>query len=153
MENVQDLVENLRAKDNQIAYTSLKALTAISANSDAVYPYFDCFIEMLGDASSYVRARGIVLIAANVQWDADHKTEAVISEYLRHIADERPITARQCIQALPVIVRHKPHLSDSICAALQGAEPHMYSSSMQPLIREDIREALRTIHENKEASS
>ncbi len=34
---------------------------------------FDSFVEMLDHTNSYIRTRGIILIAANAKWDVDYK--------------------------------------------------------------------------------
>ena len=145
MENVKDLVSGLRSKDNASAYRCFVQLKMISEASDTVYPYFDVFCEMLGDANSYVRTRALALIAANAKWDADNKVDEIIDEYLKHTMDERPITARQCIKSLPQIAKDKPDLVNCICEALHYANPQIYPSSMQSLVQKDIQDALSTI--------
>lgn len=142
---IQELVGGLRNKDDKFAYQCLKQLEAISADSDAVFPYFDTFAEMLDDLNSYVRTRGLVLIAANAKWDKDYKIDEVIDNYLKHVMDDKPITARQCIKALPTIARYKPELTDCICNALRKANPQIYKSSMQSLVYNDIQGTLKKI--------
>ena len=143
--NVQELVDGLTDRNDTNAYQCLKELVAESENSDAVYAYFPRFAEMLGDASSYIRTRGILLIAANAKWDRDNKIDEVIDDYLTHISDDKPITARQTIKALPTIAKYKPELRADISQALRKANPHIYKSTMQPLITKDIQEALKDI--------
>ena len=63
------------------------------------------------------------MIAANAQWDKDCKLDGIIDKFLEHILDEKPITARQCIQLLPIIAEHKPNLKEKIVSALLKAEP------------------------------
>lgn len=116
-----------------------------SLNSDAVYPYFDLFSAMLDDPNSYIRTRGILLIAANAKWDSDYKIDEIIDRLLKHIMDDKPITARQCIKSLPTIAKHKPDLKDDICNALRTATPQIYKSSMQSLVYKDIQDALNAI--------
>ena len=145
MSDIERLVQGLSDKDDQFAYQCLKQLQAESESSDAVYPYFDRLAAMLDDANSYIRTRGLLLIAANAQWDQDYKIDEIIDRYLRHIMDDKPITARQVIKALPAIARHKPELRDDICAALRKANPDIYKSTMQPLVARDIAEALNAI--------
>ncbi len=72
------------------------------------------------------------------------KIDEIIGEYLKHIMDDKPITARQCIKTLPVIARYKPDLISCVCNALHKANPQIYKSSMQPLIFKDIQDALKT---------
>ena len=61
--------------------------------------------------------------------------------------DDKPITARQCIKALPNIAKYKPDLIEIICNALKKANPERYASSMQSLVYNDIRATLKKIDE------
>jgi len=150
MNDIYELVCGLRDKNNKNAYECLKQLESVTENSNAVYAYFDYFAAMLDDANSYIRTRGIRLIAANAKWDADYKIDAIIDRYLQHIMDDKPITARQTIQILPTIAQYKPELINDIGNALHKANPQIYQSSMQALVYQDIREALSRIEECKD---
>lgn len=145
MDNIQELVNSLKHNDNKYAYQCLKQLEALSESSDAVYPYFEVFTEMLDDSNSYIRTRGIVLVAANAKWDKDYKIDEIIDNYLKHIMDDKPITARQCIKTLPTIAQYKPDLKACICDALRKANSYIYKSSMQPIVYKDIQDALYKI--------
>jgi hypothetical protein len=145
MNNIQELVDGLKDKNNKYAYQCLKQLEFESMNSDVVYAYFDIFATMLDDTNSYIRTRGILLIAANANWDKDYKIDDIIDNYLKHIMDDKPITARQTIKALPTIAKYKPDLINDICNALYKANTQIYNSSMQPLVYRDIKEALNEI--------
>lgn len=146
MDNIQELVYGLRDKNNEYAYQCLKQLQSESINSDIVYSYFDSFAAMLDDSNSYIRTRGILLIAANSQWDKECKVNEIIDKLLEHIMDEKPITARQCIQALPLMVKHKPDLKEYVVRALHKANPQKYKESMQKLILNDIQKSLELIN-------
>ncbi len=100
---------------------------------------------MLNDDNSYIRTRGLTLLAYNSKWDKDYKIDAVIDKYLKHITDGKPVTARQCIKLLPVIARYKPELKSDIVSALHGADISVYPDSMQPLVYKDIQAALDEI--------
>lgn len=145
MNELYELVLGLRDKNDKIAYHCLKQLESKSLDSDEVYSYFDFFAEMLDDSNSYIRTRGIILIAANAKWDKDYKIDEIIDRYLRHIIDEKPITARQTIKTLPTLAEHKPDLINHICSALHNANPLIYKNSMQQLVSKDIQEALKKI--------
>ncbi|NMA85389.1 MAG: SufBD protein [Epulopiscium sp.] len=134
----------MNSYDNQ-AYQCLKQLKDKSSHSAEVYEFFDTFAEMLSNTNSYIRTRGIVLIAANAKWDVDYKIDEIIDEYLKHIVDDKPITARQCIKALPSIVKYKPDLKNDIENALHRANPSRYKESMQSLIFKDIQKSLEDI--------
>jgi len=137
-------VERLTQK-GKAGCTAMEVLRERSAHSDEVYPYFDRFVSMLAHENSYERNRALVLIAANACWDREGRIEGCLEEYLSHVADEKPITARQCIQNLPEIARAQPHLAARIAERLKKADLFRYQDSMAPLIAKDIAAALKKI--------
>ncbi|MCL1799885.1 MAG: hypothetical protein FWG25_00765 [Promicromonosporaceae bacterium] len=143
--SVSELVNGLRDKDATHAYECLKLLLVESGSSDSVYAHFDEFSDMLDDSNSYIRTRAIRLISSNAQWDTENKIDEIINRYLQHIADDKPITARQCIKALPEIAKRKPELVNDIRFALQGANLISYSDSMAALVAKDISAAIKEI--------
>ena len=145
MDSTKELVANLRFPQNKVAYAALKELIARSQASNQVYPFFDEFVSLLEDENSLVRNRGLALIAHNTRWDTAGKLDGVLNIYLAHILDEKPITARQCVAALPEIAEAKTELIPRIRAALEQADLSRYSDSMQPLILKDIMAALEKI--------
>lgn len=146
MDEIKDLVAALTSKDTDHAYACLKELQALSLSSPMVYSYFDTFSEMLQSPDSYVRSRAIILISQNAQWDEDNKIDEIIDEYLSHILDEKPITSRQCIKALPNIAKYKPDLKEDIEDALHRADPSIYKPTMSPLVQKDIVACLAEIN-------
>lgn len=143
--DVAETFERLFDKNNQTAYKALQALQKMSGQSDCVYPYMGRLCEMLDSGNSYIRTRGLVLIACNAKWDRDYKVDEVIELYLQHITDCKPITARQCIKLLPTIAKYKPELKEDIVSALRKADPSIYADSMQPLVYQDLQRALKEI--------
>jgi hypothetical protein len=144
-DQISELVDGLFDKDNKTAYLCLQKLEVASEQDNSVYPFFDTFAGMMDHENSYIRTRGLLLIAANAKWDVDFKINEIIDKYLTHILDEKPITSRQCIHALPRIAACKPDLVEVIVAALEKANPERYASSMQTLVFKDIRAALERI--------
>lgn len=71
--------------------------------------------------------------------------DEIIDEYLNHIEDVKPITARQCIKLLPMIAKNKPELKGDIVSALQKADISIYADSMQSLVYNDIQKSLAEI--------
>ena len=105
----------------------------------------DKLSDMLDSDNSYIRTRGLTLIACNAKWDKDYKIDEIIDKYLKHITDIKPITARQCIKLLPVIAKDKPELKDDILSALHKADSSFYEDSMQPLVYKDTQKAIKEI--------
>lgn len=144
-ESIETIFERLFDKNNSTAYAALQDLQKESERSDKVYPYMDKLFDMLDSDNSYIRTRGLTLIACNSKWDSDNKIDEIIDEYLKHITDVKPITARQCIKLLPMIAKHKPELRNDIVAALKKANISGYAGSMRQLIYKDIQKAITEI--------
>lgn len=143
--SVKDNFEMLFDKNNNIAYKALQTLQKECAESDKVYCYMDKLTDMMNSDNSYMRTRGLTLIACNAKWDKDNKIDEIIDEYLKHIEDVKPITARQCIKLLPMIAKNKPELRVDIVSALQKADISIYADSMQSLVYKDIQSSLAEI--------
>lgn len=145
MANISELMEKLHSKNNKIACGAMQELEKESDLTNEVYKYFDQFFDMLENSNSYVRNRGLVLIAANAKWDENNKIDEIIDIYLKHITDDKPITARQCIKGLTNIAKYKPDLKEVIKTALSSANVAHYPESMRPLVEKDISNALKCI--------
>lgn len=143
--NIAETFELLFDKNNNVAYKALQELQKESEKTNSVYVYMDKLGDMLDSDNSYIRTRGLVLLAYNARWDIDNKIDEIIDEYLKHITDVKPITARQCIKLLPMVAREKPELRTDICSTLQKADVSFYDDSMQPLVYKDIQKALKEI--------
>lgn len=143
--NIAETFELLFDKNNNVAYKALQELQKESEKTNCVYAYMDRLGDMLDSDNSYIRTRGLTLLAYNARWDMDNKIDEIIDQYLKHITDAKPITARQCIKLLPMIARDKPELRNDICSALQKADTSFYDNSMQPLVYKDIQKALKEI--------
>ena len=147
--NIAETFELLLDKNNNVAYKALQLLQKESEERNYVYPYMHRLSDMLDSENSYIRTRGLTLLAYNAKWDKDNKIDEIIDKYLKHITDIKPITARQCIKLLPIIAKHKPELKNDILSALHNADISIYEDSMQPLIYKNIQKALKVILNHK----
>ena len=127
-----DLRENvaakLTAKDDRAACAFADRMIAESQETDTWYAYFDDVAPLLGHPKSLVRNRALHILAANAQWDEENRFDAVIADFLAHITDEKPITARQCIKALAQVGLAKPQYIPQILSALRSADLSPYLS-------------------------
>lgn len=142
-----ETVALLSEKNHGVAYQALQALQATSKEGPEVAAFIPHFCEMLDSERSYVRTRGIMLLADNAKWVQEKVLPHILPKLLEHITDPKPITARQCIQCLPQIVAAKPTATTAIVAALEQAELAGYQESMQRLIAQDIQQALQQIQQ------
>lgn len=143
--HIAEVFELLYHKNNNIAYKALQELQKESEETDQVYPYMEQFAKMLHSDNSYIRTRGLTLIAYNAKWDKDYKIDEIIDDYLKHITDDKPITARQCIQLLPMIAKNKPELKNDIICALSKIDVSIYTDNMRPLVYKDAQKSLEEI--------
>ena len=59
--------------------------------------------------------------------------------------NEKPITARQCVQALAELGTAKPQYIPEILRSLENADLSRYRDSMRPLIERDIAETIAAL--------
>lgn len=98
-----DVIANLMSKDDKYACAVADKIESESQETDEWYQYFDDFASLLHHPKSLVRNRAMHILAANAQWDDENRFDLILSDFLSHITDEKPITARQCMKALSLI--------------------------------------------------
>ena len=135
---MQDIISKLTVKDDKYACAIADRIISESRDTDEWYEYFDAFASLLNHPKSLVRNRVLHILAVNAQWDDENRFDAILPEFLSHITDEKPITARQCIKALTQVGQAKPQYIPRITEALREADLSQYKDSMRPLIEKDI---------------
>ena len=142
---MRDIITKLIAKDDKYACAIADKIISESRDTDKWYEYFDEFASLLNHPKSLVRNRVLYILATNAQWDNENRFDAIISEYLAHVTDDKPITARQCIKALAQIGVAKPQYIPRILLCLHEADLSKYKDSMRPLIEKDMAETERIL--------
>ena len=140
-----NVTEKLTFKDDKYACAFAEKIISESQKTEEWYEYFDEFASLLDYPKSLVRNRVLHILAANAQWDEENRFDAVISDYLTHITDEKPITARQCVKALAQVGLAKTQYIPRVLFCLQSADLSKYKDSMRPLIEKDIAETERIL--------
>lgn len=136
----QNIIARLTQKDDTAACALAEKIISESRETDEWYEYFEDFAALLKHPKSLVRNRALNILAANAQWDDENRFDLIIEDYLSHITDDKPITARQCVKALAKVGQAKPQLIPAILSALNSADLSKYKDSMRPLIEKDIAE-------------
>lgn len=145
----ENIVAKLTSKDDKSACALADKIITESQETDEWYPYFDDFASLLHHPKSLVRNRALYILAANAQWDEDNHFDLIISDFLAHITDDKPITARQCIKALAQVGLAKPQYITMIISCLRKANLSKYKDSMRPLIEKDIVETEKKLSDLK----
>ena len=138
---MQEIIAKLTAKDDKYACALADKIIAESRDTDAWHEYFDAFASLLNHPKSLVRNRALHILAANAQWDEENRFDTILPEFLSHVTDEKPITARQCIQALAQVGLAKPRYIPQILDCFHKADLSKYKDSMRPLIEKDMAES------------
>ena len=144
---MQEIISKLTAKDDKKACAVADKIISESQLSDEWYEYFNAFATLLNHPKSFVRNRVLYILAANAQWDAENHFDAILDDYLAHVTDEKPITARQCIKALAQVGTAKPQYIPRILTCFHSADLSKYKDSMRPLIEKDMIETEKALTE------
>ena len=142
---MQEIIAKLTDKDDKFACAIADKIITESRETDAWYEYFDAFVSLLNHPKSLVRNRALHILAANARWDEENRFDAILPEFLHHVTDEKPITARQCIQTLAQIGLAKPQYIPQILACFHNTDLSKYKDSMRPLIKKDMAETERIL--------
>lgn len=141
----ETMLAALTGKNDKYACELTGKIIQESRESEEWYDYFQDFVPLLRHPKSLVRNRALTILASNAQWDTENRFDQLLPEYLSHITDEKPITARVCIQTLPELAQAKPQYIPAILRTLKEAELSKYKDSMRPLIEKDIQEVRRKL--------
>ena len=144
---MQDIIAKLTTKDDKYACAIADKIISESQDTDEWYEYFDAFASLLNHPKSLVRNRVLHILAANARWDDENRFDAILEDYLAHITDEKPITARQCIKTLVQVGMAKPQYIPRILSCFHDADLSKYKDSMRPLIEKDMEETERLLTE------
>ena len=142
---MQEIVAKLTAKDDQYACAIADKIISESLDTDEWYEYFNTFASLLNHPKSLVRNRVLHILAANAQWDDENRFDTILDDYLAHVTDEKPITARQCIKALTQVGKAKPQYIPRIIGCFRCADLSKYKDSMRPLIEQDMDETEKSL--------
>ena len=138
----ENIIAKLTAKDDKYACALADKIISESQETDKWYEYFDDFAVLLSHTKSLVRNRTFYILASNIQWDKANRFDIYIEEFLSHITDEKPISARQCIKSLVQIGQANHKYIPLILEVLHNADLSKYKDSMRPLIEKDIAQTI-----------
>ena len=73
-------ITRLTGKNAKDAYAFTQQIVEESRTSDAWYPCFSSFTELLRHKNPLVRNRAIAILAANARWDGEGKFDALLEQ-------------------------------------------------------------------------
>lgn len=138
-----ELREILCAKDTKESYPLFLQLEQQAGASPELFGEYPLYLEMLSNKNSFIRVRGFRMLCAAAKWDTDGCIAQHLPEILAQLEDEKPTAVRQCLAALPALVKGKPELTDPILEKVSGLDLSGYRDSMRPLIQKDTEAFLK----------
>lgn len=147
VDDIPMLVARLDSQEDKIRYPAFLLLRARSATSGDVFPFWDQFVQKLSHENSYQRSLGAMLLAANARHDKVGNMRACLPNYLSLLCDPKPITVRQCAQALPEILLAQSNLAGEIAQALVQVDLMQFKDTMRKLILVDFLDVLLIIRQ------
>ena len=141
-EEIEALVEKLSRKEDDLRYRAFLLLQSRSRMSADVYRFWDIFRAKTSESNSYQRSIGMMLLAENAQWDTEGKAKDSLPDMTALLADEKPITVRQTIQALETVGLASNELRPQIRKDLIDFDLTAVRETMRKSILTDILHAL-----------
>ena len=141
-EEIEALVEKLSRKEDDLRYRAFLLLQSRSRMSADVYRFWDIFRAKTSESNSYQRSIGMMLLAENAQWDTEGKAKDSLPDMTALLADEKPITVRQTIQALEKVGLSINELRPQIRKDLIDFDLTAVRETMRKSILTDILHAL-----------
>ena len=141
-EDIRLLVALLEEKDDDLRYKAFLLLEKRSEQYDDVYPHWEFLEKKLSSANSYQRSSCAKLLAANTRWDKKRRMRQTIESYLLLLKDEKPITIRQAVQALPQILAFAPYLKERVKQGLDQIDYQAIRPTMRNLVKADADRVL-----------
>lgn len=146
---IASLVDWLSEKDDVIRYNAFTLLLERSKIQSDVYPYWDIFKAKMKSENSYQRTIGIQLLVENVRWDTQRNMDSVLPESVALLHVEKPITIRQYIKALHVLVCINSEYDDLIASKLMEFDLSSVRETMRKSIALDMIGVLAAIHKKE----
>ena len=135
-----DIQEILCAKDTKGSYALFLQLEQQAGEAPALFEEYRLYLEMLNSESSYHRVRGFRMLCAGAKWDTQDVIRENLPQILAQLEDQKPTAVRQCLAALPALVKGRPELTSKICDAVAALDFSGCRDTMRPLLEKD-REA------------
>ena len=138
--DMMDIREILCAKDAKGSYPLFLQLEQQAGEGPALFQEYRLYLEMLKSESSYHRVRGFRMLCAGAKWDTQGVIHGNLPPILAQLEDKKPTAVRQCLAALPTLVKGRPELTVRVCEVVAALDFSGYRDTMRPLLEKD-REA------------
>jgi hypothetical protein len=131
-----EILAGLKSKNETLRYNCHKVLMHISErNGDRLYPEWDYFVELLGDANSYRKMSALHLISKLTKVDMDNRFEKIVDRFYNLLDDKSVIVAIYAAACSGDIVQAKPGLESEITGRLLDIDRTHHPEERKSLIK------------------
>jgi hypothetical protein len=139
---LQQLFLGLTSKNDVLRYNCFKVLQEVSARNPAsLYPRWGDLLPLLDSPNAYHRSVAVRLLANLSHSDADRRFAPILDRYFGLLDDEKILTARYLVAAVPTIVEAYPDLIPLATAKLLAVDGTHHPQGRKDLLKGDIVEA------------
>lgn len=148
MDTIGENIELLQSVQNPKVKHGLvrDLLAAASIRPEAVYPYFDRFVELLKSQNKILKCTAIDVIGLLSKVDKENKVDAMVGKLTTLVKEGKLITANHAISALSAIASAKPRFKQKVAGAFLKAEQYNYETTeCKNIVLGKVIEAIRPI--------
>jgi hypothetical protein len=133
---LSEILDGLKSKDETLRYNCSNGVMHIGErNGDRLYPEWDYFVELPGDANSYRKMCAIQLISKLAKVDTESRFEKIVDAYYNLLDDISMIVAIYAAAASGDIIRAKPLLESNIAGRLLDIDRTHHPEERKSLIK------------------
>ncbi|WBW97055.1 hypothetical protein [Oceanirhabdus sp. W0125-5] len=146
------ICELLTNKDIMVYYHCYYIVSKVSEiRPELFYDHWNDFVSLLSHKNSYHRDIGLTILANLVSVDENFYFDNILKEYLKHIDDEKFMTAQCCVKNLIKIVKGRKDLRGVIVQTLLEVEKRVsYHEKQRELLKFDVLNVFDEILEKSE---
>ena len=132
-ELTRELIEGVTAPKGTLRYGFEKVLRLISEERpDLLSPYFDFFVELLGNKNSFLKWGAILTIANLTAVDSDKQFDEIFQKYYSLITGPVMVSAANVIGGSVKIALNRPELTERISREILKVEKANYIKQSLP---------------------
>lgn len=133
------LIKQLNMKEKRYRDYALRELKARSKDSGGLYRYWDVFELKLINKEAGQRIAGLVLLAANAEWDTEKKLDLILEDIFNLLKDENVSVVLECIEAMRVISQCRPDLKEQFLKSTEQIDYTLYGDSEAEKIKAGVQ--------------
>lgn len=146
----KEIIKQLISNDNIMVYYHCYYIisNASEKRPELFYEYWDDFALLLNHKNSYHRDIGLTIIANLTKVDENDLFSKIFQDYMKHINDDKFMTARCFVQNTRKILKNKNGIIEHVVGFLLDVDNKcIYPEKQKELLKCDIIEVLDEVYQ------